>query len=122
MGCKIRQFLQPKQVFKLLNSSALFRVEFEQISYLSLPSMANNIDWERDNITLNNSAVQKESTLNPPTILVHNKIIMALITNKNKPKVTIVNGKVNNTNIGFIKRLSNPKTTATSSAVPKPAT
>lgn len=84
--------------------------------------MANNIDWERDNITLNNSAVQKESTLNPPTILVHNKIIMALITNKNKPKVTIVNGKVNNTNIGFIKRLSNPKTTATSSAVPKPAT
>ena len=122
MGCKIRQFLQPKQVFKLLNSSPLFRVKFEQISYLSLPIMANNMDWERDNITLKSSAVQKESTLKPPTILVHNKIIMALITSRNKPNVIIVKGKVNSTNIGFMKRLSNPKTTATSSAVTKSAT
>lgn len=49
-------------------------------------------------------------------------MIMALITNKNNPKVTMVNGKVNNTNIGFMKILSNPRTTATSNAVTKPAT
>ena len=79
------------------------------------------MDCEIDNTTLKSSAVQKESTLNPPTILVHNKMIIALITNKNNPKVKTVNGSVNNTNIGFIKTLSNPNTTATSKAVTKPA-
>ena len=34
----------------------------------------------------------------------------------------MVNGRVNNTNMGFINILSNPKTTATSNAVEKPAT
>jgi hypothetical protein len=49
-------------------------------------------------------------------------MIMALITNKNKPKVKIVNGKVNMTNIGLMNILSNPKTTATIKAVVKLAT
>ena len=71
---------------------------------------------------LKNKAVKKESTLKPPTILVHNKIIMALITNKNKPKVINVTGNVRITNIGFIKRFNNPKTTATITAVPKVVT
>lgn len=84
--------------------------------------MAYITDCEIDNTTLKSSAVQNESTLNPPTILVHNKIIIALITNKNKPNVKTVNGKVSRTNIGFIKTFSNPKTTATSNAVTKPAT
>ena len=75
-----------------------------------------------DNIRLKNSAVQKESTLKPPTILVHNNIIIALMTNRNKPKVTMVNGRVNITNIGLIKILSNPRTTATIKAVVKSAT
>ena len=48
--------------------------------------------------------------------------MMALITNKNSPNVKIVNGKVNTTNIGLIKTLSNPKTTATINAVGKSAT
>ena len=48
-----------------------------------------------------------------------NKIITALTTNKNKPRVNIVTGKVNSTNIGFTKILSNPKTTATKTAVIK---
>ena len=47
---------------------------------------------------------------------------MALITNKNKPKVINVTGNVKITNIGFIKRFSNPKTTATITAVAKLAT
>ena len=73
-------------------------------------------------MTLKINAVQKESTAKPPTILVHNKIIIAFITSKNKPKVITVTGKVRITKIGFIKRLSNPKTTATITAVPKLAT
>jgi len=80
------------------------------------------IDCRIDKITLKINAVQKELTSKPPTILVHNKIIMALITNKNNPSVTKVTGKVSNTKIGFIKTFSNPKTTATITAVPKLAT
>lgn len=75
-----------------------------------------------DNIRLKKSAVQKESTPNPPTILSQSNIIIALITNKNRPKVKMVNGRVNITNIGLIKILSNPKTTATINAVVKLAT
>jgi len=47
---------------------------------------------------------------------------MALITNKNKPKVIKVTGRVKTTNIGLINRLSNPKTTATIIDVVKLAT
>lgn len=81
-----------------------------------------SIDCNTDNTRLKKSAVQKEATPNPPTILSHNNIITALITNKNKPKVKIVNGSVKITNIGLIKILSNPKTTATITAVLKSAT
>lgn len=44
-------------------------------------------------------------------------IMMVLITNKNNPRVKNVIGNVNNTNIGFTKKLSNPKTIATVNAV-----
>lgn len=71
---------------------------------------------------LKNSAVQNESTLNPPTIPSHNKMIKAFIANKNKPKVTIVIGRVKITKMGLINILSNPRTTATIKAVVKPAT
>ena len=40
-------------------------------------------------------------------------MIIALITNKNKPNVSKVTGIVNNTSIGFRKVFNNPKTTAT---------
>lgn len=80
------------------------------------------MDCNMDNITLKNSAVQKESTLNPPTILSHNIIISALITNKNNPKVIKVIGRVKITKIGLMNILSSPRTTATIKAVVKPAT
>ena len=48
--------------------------------------------------------------------------MIAFITNKNNPKVTIVTGSVNSTRIGLINILSKPKTTATITAVPKLAT
>ena len=87
--------------------------------YLSFPIIAYKIDCDRDNIRLNNKAVKKVSTVKPPTILVQIKIITALITNKNKPKVKTVSGNVSITNIGFINKLSKPKTIATSKAVRK---
>lgn len=39
------------------------------------------------------------------------------MTNKNKPSVIKVMGKVNNTSSGFTKKLSKPKTIATVNAV-----
>lgn len=80
------------------------------------------MDWLTERIMLKIKAVQNEFTLNPSTSLEHNKIINALMTNKNNPNVTIVTGKVNITNIGLINILSNPKTTATIKAVVKSAT
>ena len=62
---------------------------------------------------LKKSAVQKELTVNPSTSLSQSKIINALITSKNNPKVMTVTGKVKITRTGFTKRLSNPKTIAT---------
>ncbi len=80
------------------------------------------MDCNTDKIILKNKAVQKVSTLNPPTIFVHNKIINALITNKNNPNVMMVTGNVSITNIGLINILSNPRTIATINAVVNPAT
>lgn len=47
---------------------------------------------------------------------------MALITNRNKPKVTIVIGMVNTTSIGFTIKRSNAITTATMIAEIYPST
>jgi len=80
------------------------------------------IDCKRESTILKINAVKKESTLKPPTILAHNKIKMALITNRNKPKVNTVTGSVNRTRIGFTNIFNNPKTTATIIEVVKLAT
>lgn len=61
-------------------------------------------------------------TTKPSTNLSQIKIIRALITNKNNPKVTIVTGNVKKTKIGFTKTLSKPKTTAIMTAVVSDAT
>jgi len=96
-----------------------FKALISTLFYLSFPIIAYKIDCDKDNTRLNNKAVKKVSTVKPPTILVQIKIIIALITNKNKPKVKTVSGNVSKTNIGFINKFSNPKTTATSKAVRK---
>lgn len=92
------------------------------ILYFPSPNIAFKIDCNNDKIILKNKAVKNVSTLNPPTIFVHNKIINALMTNKNNPSVTIVTGSVRITNIGLMKILSNPRTIATINAVVNPAT
>lgn len=70
---------------------------------------------------LNNKAVQKESMLKPPTIVSQTKIIMALMTNRNNPKLKIVIGKVNKIKSGFINIFSKPRTIATDTAVKNPS-
>lgn len=50
---------------------------------------------------LNNNAEKKLVTINPPTKFAAIKIIIALITNKNKPNVTIVAGNVNKISNGL---------------------
>lgn len=80
------------------------------------------MDCKIESITLKSSAVQKESTLKPPTISVHNKMRIAFITNRNNPKVKIVTGSVNKIKIGFTNIFNNPKTIATTIEVEKFAT
>lgn len=71
---------------------------------------------------LKSKAVQKESTTNPPTILVHKTITKPLIIKRKNPKVTMVNGRVSTTIMGLIKILIRPKTNATINEVTKLAT
>lgn len=71
---------------------------------------------------LNNNAVQKLLTLNPLTNLSANKIILALITSKKSPKVTMVIGKVNIMKTGLTMAFKRPRTAATRIAVVKLAT
>lgn len=71
---------------------------------------------------LNNKAVQKLLTPKPSTNLSARRMIQALITNRNRPKVSIVAGKVNRTNKGLTKMFNNPRTAATTIAVTYPST
>lgn len=116
MGCKIRLFLQPIQVFNVLNFTS---VEFAHALYFeSEPTTA----WQKESTRLNSSARKKPSIKNPSIRLSHIITIIALMTSRKSPSVTIVTGKVKNTSIGFTKMLSNPRTTATNKADINPAT
>ena len=64
-------------------------------------------------IRLNNNAHQKEVTVKPPKNFAAIKMIQALITNKNKPKVISVAGSVKNINKGLKKAFNKPITNAT---------
>ena len=71
-----------------------------------------------DNKILNNNADKKLDTRNPPTKLAANKIITAFITNKNKPKVTMVAGKVKKIKSGLTNMFNTAMANATQIAVP----
>ena len=87
--------------------------------YLFPPVNEKTIDCEIDKIKLNNSAVKKFSTAKPATNLAQSKIIKALITKRNNPKVKNVTGSVSKTKSGFTNKFNNPKTIATQMAVIK---
>lgn len=71
---------------------------------------------------LKNKAAQKPDTAKPSINLSANKMIQALIINKNKPKVTKVAGRVNKMSNGRTNRFSKEITTATITAERYPAT
>lgn len=73
---------------------------FKPKNYSSSFSNLNKIDLKQDNKILKISAVKNPFTAKPVTNLPAIKIIHALITNKNKPSVRIVTGKVKITNSG----------------------
>ncbi len=75
-----------------------------------------------DKTMLNIRAHQNPSTVNPVTIFAARRIITALITNVNNPKVKIVIGRVRRRRTGFMNALIIPKTTATTRAAVKLAT
>ena len=77
------------------------------------------MDCEIDKIKLNNSAVKNPSTAKPETNLAQSKIIKALMTSKNNPKVIKVTGSVSKTKSGFTNKFNNPSTMATQMAVIK---
>jgi len=58
-------------------------------------------------------AVNMPSTLNPSIILLAINMMIALMTNRNKPSVSTVIGKVNITKIGCTIAHNKPKTIAT---------
>lgn len=62
-------------------------------------------------------AVPKDSILKPSIKLEAIDKRMALMTNKNKPRVRMVTGKVRRISSGFTRRLRSAKTRATMTAV-----
>ena len=79
-------------------------------------------DLKIDKRILKNSAAKNPDTAKPSTKLSASKIIIAFITNKNKPKVTIVAGNVKNTKSGLTNIFSKAITIATIIAEPYPET
>ena len=77
----------------------------------------NNIDWRKDNKRLKSMAHKTPSTLNPSIRLSANKMIIALIIKRKRPKVKMVTGKVSMTRIGFTMKFKRLSTIATIIAV-----
>jgi hypothetical protein len=73
----------------------------------------SKIDVVKDSNMLNNKAATNPSTLNPLTKRSVNKIIDALIINKNNPSEKIVRGIVKNTSKGLTTAFKKAKTAAT---------
>jgi hypothetical protein len=122
LGCKIKAFLQPIQVFKLLSTNILKKnINFSN-AYFFEEERLDTSDWQNDSTRLNSNALQKSITSKPFTSSSHSIMIIALITNRNSPSVTIVTGSVNNTSKGLMKILSKPSTKATIIAVKKLST
>lgn len=107
MECKSTTFLHSIKVFNLLNFSLYYAL------FLSFFKNECNSDCNIDNRTLNKIAHHIFITSNPSISLSANNINNAFITNKNRPSVNIVIGKVNITKIGFTNRLSIDNTIAT---------
>lgn len=121
-------FLEPRYLLVSVNSLSFLLFTDNQnidisyyycifLDFLSSSNNENKNDLNIDNKMLNKNAVKNPLTAKPDTKLLANNIITALITNKNRPRVTIVAGKVKNTNKGRTNIFSNEITPATIIAV-----
>jgi hypothetical protein len=87
---------------------------------VSLSSLSfENREVSRDRRRLNNRAHKNPSTRNPCTNLPASRTMMALITNRNKPNVRIVMGKVKMISRGFTNTFRIAKTMESVIAVQK---
>jgi len=75
------------------------------------------MDCKKDNKRLKRSAHQILATLKPVIRLSANKISIALIINKKRPKVIMVTGSVRITKMGLTKKFRRLNTRATIRAV-----
>jgi hypothetical protein len=80
------------------------------------------MDCKKDNNRLKINAHQILLTEKPSISLSASRMIIAFIISKKRPKVTMVTGSVKITKIGFTKKLSKLRTTATITAVIKVST
>ena len=97
MECKNTIFLHSIKVFNLLNFNTNYAF------FLSFFINECNKDCNIDNSTLNKIAHQILSTEKPSINLSASKISKAFMISINKPRVTIVIGRVKITNNGFTK-------------------
>ncbi len=101
------------QKYVFFNIPTNFLTACAKVYFLSSFKIENKMDCKKDNSKLNSNATQKPLTAKPSRNLSANKMMQALMTNRNKPNVTIVIGNVRMTKIGFKSAFSNPKTMAT---------
>ena len=88
-------------------------------SPLVLSSFKNEkrIDWSKESSKLNSRAHQNPVTVNPSIKWSASNMIAALMTSRNKPKVTMVMGKVSMTMMGLTRKFKRLSTRATTMAV-----
>ena len=110
------------QKYVFFNISTSFLTGCAKAYLLSSFKIENNIDCKSDNSKLNNKAVQNPLTENPSRNSLAKRMIQALITNRNNPRVITVIGKVKMIRIGFKIAFNNAKTIATTMAPVNPAT
>ena len=80
------------------------------------------MDCKKDSKRLKIKAHQMLPTAKPSISLSANKIIMALMNKRKRPKVTMVTGRVKITRTGFTRRFNKLSTMATITAVIKVST
>jgi hypothetical protein len=103
--------------FKYMGKFLSYRKPILNQFFLSPFNKEKSMDCKKDSSRLNKRAHQILSTEKPAIKLSANKIMMALIINRNNPKVRMVTGKVNMTSIGFTIKFNKLSTKATIMAV-----
>jgi hypothetical protein len=108
----LRNSINSKDFSQGLHTS-LLRYWVNYYYFLFSFNTENNADLKTDSNTLKSSAEKNPETAKPATNLSANKMIIALITKINKPKVTKVAGNVKKINKGLTTAFNTAITNAT---------